>query len=50
MRGVLLTMKHAIPAVAASDGCSIVNIASTGSFVAQPGFLTHYASKGAVVI
>jgi NAD(P)-dependent dehydrogenase (short-subunit alcohol dehydrogenase family) len=49
-RAVFLTMKHTIPVMLAGGGGSIVNIASIGSFVAQRGFVSYYASKGACLM
>jgi NAD(P)-dependent dehydrogenase (short-subunit alcohol dehydrogenase family) len=49
-RSVFLLMKAAIPTMVAGGGGAIINIASIGSFVAQPGFAPYYASKGACLM
>ncbi len=46
--GVFLGCKHAIPAMRASGGGSIVNISSTAGLVGTPPFAAYSASKGAV--
>ena len=47
--GVFLGIKHAAPAMAASGGGSIINIASVKAFGAMPGAGSYNASKAAVV-
>lgn len=49
-RSVFLTMNAAIPTMVAGGGGAVINIASIGSFVAQPGFVPYYASKGACMM
>jgi 3(or 17)beta-hydroxysteroid dehydrogenase len=46
--GVFLGCKHAIPALLASGGGSIVNLSSTAGLVGTPAFAAYAASKGAV--
>lgn len=48
--GVLATMKHAVPAMTASGGGSIVNLSSRLGQVAIPGQAVYSASKGAVIM
>ena len=50
LRGVFLCMRHAIPAIAAAGGGSVVNIASVASFVAFPNDAAYCASKGGVLM
>lgn len=47
--GTALVSKHAIPAMRARGGGSIVNMASMSGVIAQPDFATYNASKGAVL-
>lgn len=49
VKGVLLSMKHEIPALLASGGGAIVNMASAVSTVAVPGAGIYVASKHAVL-
>lgn len=49
VRSVFLCMKYEIPAMLASGGGSIVNIASTNSFRPRPRQSTYTATKHAVV-
>jgi 3(or 17)beta-hydroxysteroid dehydrogenase len=46
--GVFLGCKHAIPALRASGGGSIVNLSSAAALVGTPAFAAYAASKGAV--
>lgn len=46
--GVFLGIKHAIPAMRASGGGSIVNLSSIEGLVGDPGLAAYNASKGAV--
>ncbi len=46
--GPFLGCKHAIPAMAASGGGSIVNIASAASIVGTPAYAAYSSTKGAV--
>ncbi|MGW4790862.1 SDR family NAD(P)-dependent oxidoreductase [Nonomuraea sp. NPDC004297] len=47
--GQALCVKHVVPHMAAAGGGAIVNIASISGHIAQPGFVTYNATKGAVV-
>ncbi|MDX2116502.1 MAG: SDR family NAD(P)-dependent oxidoreductase, partial [Planctomycetota bacterium] len=47
--GVLLSMKHEIPAIVKSGGGAIVNNASIGGTIGMPGFPVYIASKHAVI-
>ncbi|MEO0948229.1 MAG: glucose 1-dehydrogenase [Cyanobacteria bacterium J06641_5] len=49
VRGVLLSMKHEIPALLANGGGAIVNTASTASAIGIPGAGLYVASKHAVL-
>lgn len=46
--GTFLGIKHAIPAIAASGGGSIVNLSSVDGIVASPDLAAYNASKGGV--
>lgn len=47
--GTAMVAKHAIPAMKAQKGGSIVNIASMSGIIAQADFATYNSSKGAVL-
>ena len=49
IRGVLLPMKHEIPAMLRSGGGAIVNNSSTGGHIGLPGASVYVASKFAVI-
>jgi NAD(P)-dependent dehydrogenase (short-subunit alcohol dehydrogenase family) len=49
IRGVLLSMKHEIPAILRSGGGTIVNNSSTGGHIGLPGLSVYVASKFAVI-
>jgi NAD(P)-dependent dehydrogenase (short-subunit alcohol dehydrogenase family) len=49
LRGVFLAMKHEIPAMLASGGGAIVNMASTAGLSASPGLAPYVASKHGVI-
>jgi NAD(P)-dependent dehydrogenase (short-subunit alcohol dehydrogenase family) len=49
VKGVLLAMKHEIPAMLKSGGGSIVNNASIGGSIGFPGASVYVASKHAVI-
>ena len=49
IRGVLLSMKHEIPAMLRSGGGSIVNNSSIGGHIGFPGASVYVASKFAVI-
>ena len=49
IRGVLLSMKHEIPAIIRSGGGAIVNNSSTGGHIGLPGLSVYVASKFAVI-
>jgi NAD(P)-dependent dehydrogenase (short-subunit alcohol dehydrogenase family) len=49
IRGVLLSMKHEIPAINRSGGGAIVNNSSVGGQVGFPGASVYAASKFAVI-
>ena len=48
VRGVFLTCRAAIPAMARAGGGAIVNVGSYDGFVADPGLAAYCATKGAV--
>jgi NAD(P)-dependent dehydrogenase (short-subunit alcohol dehydrogenase family) len=48
-RGTFLGMKHGIPAIIASGGGTVVNVASIGGLVGRVGVSTYAASKGAII-
>lgn len=48
--GVFLGMKHAIPAIRASGGGSIINLSSIEGLIGDPRTAAYNASKGAVTI
>lgn len=50
LRAVWLTTKHAVPYLRHSKGAAIVNVASTGSFVAYPMAGVYCATKGGVLM
>lgn len=47
--GPAYCVKHALPALKAAGGGSIVNIASVSSLIAQPAFVPYNTSKGALL-
>jgi dihydroanticapsin dehydrogenase len=47
--GPALVSKHVVPHMERAGGGAIVNIGSVSGVIAQPGFLTYNASKGAVL-
>jgi NAD(P)-dependent dehydrogenase (short-subunit alcohol dehydrogenase family) len=49
IRGVLLSMKHEIPAILRSGGGAIVNNSSIGGHIGFPGASVYVASKFAVI-
>jgi NAD(P)-dependent dehydrogenase (short-subunit alcohol dehydrogenase family) len=49
LRGVFLGMHYAIPAMLATGGGSIVNVASTAGLVAYPGLAAYCAGKAGVI-
>jgi NAD(P)-dependent dehydrogenase (short-subunit alcohol dehydrogenase family) len=49
LRGVILGMKHAIPAMLASGGGSIINWSSIGGLNASPGTGVYSAAKAGVI-
>jgi dihydroanticapsin dehydrogenase len=46
--GPALCAKHVVPHMRKAGGGAIVNLGSISSFIAQPGFLTYNATKGAI--
>jgi 3(or 17)beta-hydroxysteroid dehydrogenase len=48
VEGVFLGCKHALPALNAAGGGSIINLSSTAGLVGTPPFAAYSASKGAV--
>lgn len=49
VKGVLLSMKHEIPAMLSNGGGAIINMASVASTIAIPGAGIYVASKHAVL-
>jgi NAD(P)-dependent dehydrogenase (short-subunit alcohol dehydrogenase family) len=49
VKGVLLSMKHEIPAMLNSGGGSIINVSSIAGLIAMPGTSIYAASKHAVL-
>lgn len=49
VRGLLLTMKHALPHLIESGAGSIVNISSTAALIGMPGLAVYAATKGAAI-
>lgn len=49
LRGVFLGMRYAIPAMLATGGGSIINVASVAALVAFPGSTAYAASKAGVL-
>jgi NAD(P)-dependent dehydrogenase (short-subunit alcohol dehydrogenase family) len=49
LKGVFLSMKHEIPAMAKNGGGAIVNTASVAGLVGEPGISSYSASKHGVV-
>src|SRR4030095_3716435 len=49
IRGVLLSMKHEIPAILRSGGGAVVNNSSVGGHIGFPGASVYVASKFAVI-
>ena len=49
LRGTFLGMKHAIPAMAASGGGSVVNMSSVAALVGIPDRAVYSAAKGAIL-
>lgn len=47
--GSFLVLKHALPALRASDAGSVVLVASDSAFVATPGMVAYCASKAALL-
>src|SRR5258708_30297839 len=50
VKSIFLTVKHALPALKAAEGATIVNMASVSSFVGQGDTPSYVASKGAVMM
>jgi NAD(P)-dependent dehydrogenase (short-subunit alcohol dehydrogenase family) len=50
VKGTFLGMKYAIPEMLKRGGGVIVNLASTSSFIAEPGFVDYQASKSAIIM
>jgi 3-oxoacyl-[acyl-carrier protein] reductase len=50
MKSIYLSAVHAIPALRANKGGSIINIASTAGIRPRPGLTWYNGSKGAVII
>ncbi|MEO8667970.1 MAG: glucose 1-dehydrogenase [Bauldia sp.] len=49
LKGVFLSMKHEIPAMAKTGGGAIVNTASVAGLIGEPGISSYAASKHGVV-
>jgi NAD(P)-dependent dehydrogenase (short-subunit alcohol dehydrogenase family) len=49
LRGIFLSMKHEIPAMARTGGGAIVNTASVAGLIGEPGIASYAASKHGVV-
>jgi NAD(P)-dependent dehydrogenase (short-subunit alcohol dehydrogenase family) len=49
VRGLLLTMKHALPHLVVGGGGVIVNISSATALVGMPGLTVYSATKGAII-
>lgn len=49
VKGVLLGLKHVIPAMAKHKSGSIINTASVGGMIGSPGMASYIASKHAVI-
>lgn len=49
VKGVFLACKHAVPAIKAVGGGSIINLSSVSAFVGSDGSFAYTASKGAVL-
>jgi len=49
LKGVFLSMKHEIPAMAKTGGGTIVNTASVAGLIGEPGISSYSASKHGVV-
>jgi len=50
VKSIFLAVKHALPALKAAEGATIVNMASVSSFVGQGNTPSYVASKGAVMM
>lgn len=48
LEGVFLGLKHAIPAIAASGGGSVINLSSVAGLKASPGLSAYAMTKGGV--
>lgn len=49
IRGLLLSMKYALPHLVAGNGGVIVNISSATALVGMPGLAVYSATKGAII-
>jgi NAD(P)-dependent dehydrogenase (short-subunit alcohol dehydrogenase family) len=49
VRGMFLTIKHAVPAMRAAGGGSIVNLSSVSAEIGATGYCAYHTSKGAVI-
>lgn len=49
IRGLLLSMKYALPHLVKGDGGAIVNISSATALVGMPGLAVYSATKGAII-